>query len=317
MAEPLSFEAFTAQLAREAEALGITPKNLLAGARAVASPVSFLGHEVARGVRNELSGTEARDRGSQMPIANWPDGPGLAVPQTLIDAREAFARFRRGEAPQPQDAVLAGLVMSGGIAVPRPAGSVGMFGGRLAKTADHAALAKAEDLAAKGAPREQIWNETGWFQGKDGKWRFEIDDKNLAVRRGEGEGVSAAGPISHPEFAAAYPEAAANMDTKVGFWPEKSGVYGWPDEDGLSYVDALGPTNAAQRSVAAHELQHAVQNAEGWTAGERGTKFAWYKVRYRYSPPLWVARGSGWITGRELSAPSALTARNTVASPIA
>jgi hypothetical protein len=237
--------------------------ELVGGERAPANAMAG-----ARGVAESLE-PRVTYRASMLPVGNFDDGSvGMVWPQSAVDAKNAFARFHRGESPQPEDAVLAGLVMSGGIAAPRPVGSIGMFGGRLAKTADQAKLAQAEELAAKGAPREQIWNDTGWFQGKDGKWRFEIDDKNLAVRRGEGEGVSAAGPISHPEFAAAYPEAAANIDTKVGFWPEKSGGYSWPDESGISAIEASGPTRGTRRSVAAHELQHAVQMAEGWTEGK-------------------------------------------------
>ena len=51
-----------------------------------------------------------------------------------------------------------------------------MFLGVGARTANKAALKAAEEMAAKGSTREAIWNETGWFKGVDGKWRFEIDD---------------------------------------------------------------------------------------------------------------------------------------------
>jgi hypothetical protein len=54
---------------------------------------------------------------------------------------------------------LAGVVMGGGYGGAQQ-GAAGIFGGRLAKTADQAALTRAEDLAAKGAPKEQIWKET-------------------------------------------------------------------------------------------------------------------------------------------------------------
>lgn len=60
---------------------------------------------------------------------------------------------------------------------------LGIFGGRSAKTANQEMLAKAEQMAAEGAPREEIWRATGWFQGPDKKWRFEIDDSK-AMNRG-------------------------------------------------------------------------------------------------------------------------------------
>lgn len=68
-----------------------------------------------------------------------------------------------------------------------PAGSVGMFAGRRAKTADLNALAKAEELASSGASRDAIWNETGWFQGPDKQWRFEIDDSQANMRQSMGD----------------------------------------------------------------------------------------------------------------------------------
>ena len=50
------------------------------------------------------------------------------------------------------------------------------FGGVKAKTADLKLQRIAQDMEKAGASRDQIWKETGWFKGNDGKWRFEIDD---------------------------------------------------------------------------------------------------------------------------------------------
>jgi hypothetical protein len=187
----------------------------------------------------------------------------------------------------------AGGAMTGGLAATAmgagtPKNAVGIFGGRLAKTADHAALGRAEELAAQGAPREQIWNDTGWFQGSDGKWRFEIDDSGLRVQRGEGENLET-GAIQHPELAAAYPEQQRLIDSKVGFWPEKSGSYGWPDvDDPYHAVSAYGPTDNVRRKTGAHELQHFVQNVEGFSEGQSPTAFSplkpWKYLQYRKDP---------------------------------
>lgn len=50
------------------------------------------------------------------------------------------------------------------------------FAGRNANRADREALAKAEEMERAGEDAEQIRQETGWFRGADGLWRFEIDD---------------------------------------------------------------------------------------------------------------------------------------------
>lgn len=50
------------------------------------------------------------------------------------------------------------------------------FAGPQAQTADIYAMATAKDRIEKGQSAERVRRETGWFQGVDGKWRFEIAD---------------------------------------------------------------------------------------------------------------------------------------------
>lgn len=52
-----------------------------------------------------------------------------------------------------------------------------------AKTADSAALRRAEALEKSGTDNETIRQETGWYRGMDGQWRFEIDDSGAAFSR--------------------------------------------------------------------------------------------------------------------------------------
>lgn len=79
------------------------------------------------------------------------------------------------EAMQAATNAAVNLGITGG-ALPKPSNALGIFGGELAKTADKAALATAKEMAAQGASKDAIWNQTGWFTGADGKWRFEIPD---------------------------------------------------------------------------------------------------------------------------------------------
>lgn len=58
------------------------------------------------------------------------------------------------------------------------------FAGTTAKTADIKALSQARKMQNEGADSEAIRQETGWFQGYDGKWRFEIDDSKAVFRKG-------------------------------------------------------------------------------------------------------------------------------------
>jgi len=61
-------------------------------------------------------------------------------------------------------------------------GQRGVFAGINALTADKEALAKAQQMIAQGVDPAQVWKETGWGKGVDGKWRFEIDDSKAKLR---------------------------------------------------------------------------------------------------------------------------------------
>ena len=53
------------------------------------------------------------------------------------------------------------------------------FGGENAQRADLEALDRAQDMERRGVAMENIFRETGWYTGADGKWRFEIDDSGM------------------------------------------------------------------------------------------------------------------------------------------
>lgn len=57
-----------------------------------------------------------------------------------------------------------------------PAGQLNMFAGVNAATSDMGALSQAKLLVAGGKTPEEAHAATGWFKGKDGQWRHEIDD---------------------------------------------------------------------------------------------------------------------------------------------
>lgn len=53
------------------------------------------------------------------------------------------------------------------------------FAGEQAQTADLDALERAKEMQAAGVADETIRQETGWFVGMDGKWRWVIDDSEM------------------------------------------------------------------------------------------------------------------------------------------
>ena len=62
-----------------------------------------------------------------------------------------------------------------------------LLAGEKAKTHDPAALDKAKRLSAFGETPRQIWKETGWVKGQEGKWRFELDDSKMKFRKKDGK----------------------------------------------------------------------------------------------------------------------------------
>ena len=56
------------------------------------------------------------------------------------------------------------------------------FAGPMAETADRLQLSNAEQMLSEGKDAEEIRKETGWFKGVDGKWRFEISDKDAKLK---------------------------------------------------------------------------------------------------------------------------------------
>jgi hypothetical protein len=141
-------------------------------------------------------------------------------------------------------------------------------------TADKVKLAQAQKMAADGLSRDEIWNQTGWFQGVDGKWRFEIDDSASAISEfmksasAQPAGARAGSVFMHPELYAAYPQLAeiriTNSVPKGARGASYSGRVGVSDEL---------PSSEA-KSTLLHELQHEIQNIEGFAKGGNPAEFA-------------------------------------------
>ncbi len=55
------------------------------------------------------------------------------------------------------------------------------YAGEHAKGANYGTLAEARQMIFEGMDPEIVRQKTGWNQGYDGKWRFEIDDSNIEI----------------------------------------------------------------------------------------------------------------------------------------
>ena len=173
-----------------------------------------------------------------------------------------------------------------------------MFGGERAAGADLGALERAKQLEAQKVGPAKIHAETGWFKRADG-WRFEIDDSKVKFkddafrspddedddggdfsfggdglfgRRGEMSGGGAATTYSGrlgdlvdaPDLFHAYPQLAG-VDIRIG----RSGSTSLGSFDpAKGRIEVDGSADKPQiLSTLLHEIQHAVQLEEGFSAG--------------------------------------------------
>jgi len=238
---------------------------------------TFLDALYATPLGNALSARDALE-------SKW-QGQQLEQQGDTEGARRAYAQ----SASSAGMAFLPGMGRIGmGRATEGAADAARIFAGPMAKTADHAALAQAQELAAKGISRDDIWRNTGWYQGVDGKWRFEIDDSQMGVKippnlmSGDYSAYSTA--IDHPALFDAYPPMkrnrvtfdhrtansaitldanpnglnGKNFDTEIGI----KGKTRWGGREPLpEYVDKI-------RGSVTHEGQHNIQRREGFAEGD-------------------------------------------------
>ena len=230
----------------------------------------------------------------------------------------------------------AGTVMGGGLAASgRNAmnydpNTARIFLGPNAKGADQAALRKAKEMSSHFADRDEILNETGWFQGADQKWRFEVDDRDIDLRSdeasnqiaddmfGEAKGLlddvkfrnaelkiqpdffpddvkrmnteartkarairqeadSTQGPRSRPDYSRGQKAKYAIAGGLEGQYPEMMrDVSVFTGNDLNGYLGSFGNNELSvsalrsppeQRSTLLHELQHSIQDQEGFARG--------------------------------------------------
>lgn len=176
---------------------------------------------------------------------------------------------------------MAGNVAGGGITTgSAPEGALGMFIGRNAKTFPQGELLTEGVGEAMGHSPQQIYansggygNTTGIFRGVDGLPRVEISDKGITPdfsRLREGQMTPLGQMLDHPELYRAYPEL---KDLKVTADPRDS-YYASPRtqeamDRGGEFISLArdGRTHEDMRGTLLHEIQHWVQNREGFASG--------------------------------------------------
>lgn len=156
-----------------------------------------------------------------------------------------------------------------------------IYAGVTAQNADLNQFNQARKMIDSGADPEAVRRMTGWHKGDDGGWRYEIDDSTFVINlgvwdelakgpesglRADTRSVKADEIIDHPELFEAYPQLRnLNVQVKPDIWDFTRSTQGWYDRKNNLLV--ITPYVQDLRGTAIHELQHAVQDIEGFAPG--------------------------------------------------
>lgn len=143
------------------------------------------------------------------------------------------------------------------------------FAGVNSDTADISSLMAAVKLSESGQSNRAIYQQTGWFKGVDGRWRYEISDADADWTGNfdilPGLMVSLGEVLDHPALFAAYPNLS---DMTVSFVPDSGlgerGAF-FPSQN-LIEINAERDADA-MLSTLLHEVQHSIQELEDFARG--------------------------------------------------
>lgn len=178
-------------------------------------------------------------------------------------------------------------------------GTLGSIAGISAKTANQDMLKLAQKQAENGRATEKIWQDTGWYKGTDGQWKFEIPSGgakftekminehsplNVTVNEGSRKNLikTTLGEIlDFPALYKAYPElkdVAFQLDSNL-----KTFGSALHTEKGVSTISInlnkilADPFAPHPMEVVLHEVQHVIQRKEGFDQGTN-PKSAFYNA---------------------------------------
>ncbi len=177
------------------------------------------------------------------------------------------------------------------------------FSGLESATVDQSMYQRALEMEKEGADENDIYRETGWFKGQDNNWRYEIDDSKAQVyRKGDAQYANNKDYQSYAEMLRTgdfFNSRFKDLDAKYhnAFYGEKT-LKDYLDHDALyeaypflrdvnvvvkdlehvkgrSHLGAMPGIEINQsiqnderfKSVLLHEVQHLIQDEEGFASG--------------------------------------------------
>lgn len=283
-----------AQLSRPRQFLGYNSPNakaIMAGETPQQQAIAQQAREIARGliegtIQPKFANATDFNRGSTS--FNAKRGAANAArlgSHTFFNASPAYARRLERARRERQGRATGGIVDDAlGVVRELPQQDpvrVAMFAGEGAVGAPLQSLDLAKRLIAEGASPEEAYRgsasdgATGWFQGADGRWRFEVSDKDATINPENFERLRAGNPVrpsellSHPRLFEMYP----NLNKiNLGVVPQSEYDQGLMGSfNNRTNTLSLPPDLKQAQSTMLHELQHGIQNSENFGTGGGST----------------------------------------------
>lgn len=144
-----------------------------------------------------------------------------------------------------------------------------------ARLRDKSIRQQAEAMERSGSSPEEIWETLGVARTMDGKgWRFEIDDSGMRLR-GDAADLSDYTTLGElvdaPELFEAYPQL---KDVRFVFADLEDGERGY-FSSGDNTIVLSEELRGAPEDTLVHEIQHAIQDVEGFASGASPEYWAW------------------------------------------
>ncbi len=244
-----------------------------------------------RGLWNILTGADNKERMQLLPEKMFRESItklGRSF-DTIKDIMEGRREASSEEGVGAVTNITSALMTNGLMSAPFRGNSLGTFGGAIGSLRSKEAFDMRDkffDLQARGEHTpEEMFKSTGWFRDpRDGKMKFEIPDGEAVMRwkprqalPDAKEGVyipdKLGDVLEHPLLYKIYPEIKdipivrdPNMDTKKAlamFIPPQT-LGGKPT---IVLSDAVAEPNMENTSILLHEIQHWIQEKEGFAKG--------------------------------------------------
>ena len=125
----------------------------------------------------------------------------------------------------------------------------------------------AVNMARKGLDNETIRQKTNWFQDKNGVWKFEFSDKDMKIRSNiKADSINRLDEIlEHDTLFTVYPELE-NLKVVFKDTNKIDGNYNKNTKSITMSNDLIGHRAKTEIAII-HEIQHAIQDIEGFETG--------------------------------------------------